>query len=284
MTTDDGVKWKDYTEAISRAGGKKDYWVSRVISSQHDTSTAFICKSGFKNDDFRPLVFKTTDNGKSWKKITNGLPDAPVNVLIEDQKNKNLLYLGNDQGVYISFNAGESWQSLQQNMPVVPVKDLKLHIEENDLVVGTYGRGAYILDVFLLQQLDDILLSKEFVLFNVEPKPVRNYSQRAFWGNYAMTGDNHLFTPNEPNGVNIYYAINSEIDKESYIEIVDGAGLSIDSLGIDKSKGMHCLVYDTRKLEPGIYRIRLNINDKVEEKSAILKPSPVWPVGHGFHN
>lgn len=282
MTEDSGLNWREFTKKIHGIGGTKTYWVSRVLASEHDENTAYVCKSGFRNDDFEPLIFKTTDNGKTWRKISAGLPKAPVNVIIEDHKNKNLLYLGNDEGVYLSFDGGENWESFRQNMPIVPVKDLKLQTEENDLVVGTYGRGAYIIDVSLIQQYKDPLLSGDFVLFNIEPKPVRNYSQRAFWGNYAMTGDNHLHTPNEPNGFVIYYALNNNSTEKPYIEFLDGAGIRIDSLGINKEKGINRIIYDTGELEPGLYRVRLKIKDQVEEKSAILKPAPIWPVGHGI--
>jgi hypothetical protein len=167
-------------------------------------------------------------------------------------------------------------------MPAVPVKDLKLQTEENDLVVGTYGRGAYVIDVSLIQQFHHTDLSKDFILFDIEPKPVRNYSQRAYWGNYELTGDNHLFTPNEPNGFIIYYALNDENIENACIEIADGAGLGIDTVEIQIEKGFHRLTYDTRKLQPGLYRVRMKVNGIIEEKSAILKPSPIWPVGYGL--
>jgi photosystem II stability/assembly factor-like uncharacterized protein len=284
MTDDGGDSWKEFTRKIDKKGGEKTYWVSRVLSSRHHANTAYICKTGFRHDDFRPMVFRTDDNGRTWQIITNGLPDAPVNVIIEDHKNKDILYLGNDEGVYISFDRGNNWQTFKQNMPTVPVKDLKSHPVENDLIVGTYGRGAYIIDVSLIQQLNFVDLTQNFLLFEIEPKPVRNYSQRANWGNYEFTGDNHLFTPNEPNGFVIYYSLNGKKIESPYIELYDGAGLIIETIEIKPEEGIHRLIYDTRELQAGIYRVRLNVNGEVIEKSAILKPSPVWPVGHGFGN
>jgi len=282
MTTDEGKDWQEFTSPIDDLGGNYEYWVSRITASQHDENMAYVCKSGFRHDDFRPLVFKTKDKGKTWEKITIGLPEAPVNVIIEDPEKKDLLYLGNDFGVYISFNGGETWISFQQNMPVVPVKDLEIQSEEKDLLAGTYGRGAYVIDISLVQQLRNISPSKKIELFEIEPKPIMNYSQRAYWGNYEMNGDNHLFTPNEPNGFHIYYMINTEFDESLYLEILDGAGIRIDSLGINQDRGMHCSIYDTRELKAGVYRVRMKAGNEILERSAILKPSPIWPVGHGL--
>jgi hypothetical protein len=282
MTTNGGADWLEFTDQINKLNGNTEYWVSRITASQYDENIAYVCKSGFRNDDFRPLVFRTKDKGNTWEPITAGLPDAPVNVIIEDPVNKDLLYLGNDAGVYISFNAGESWIPFKQNMPSVPVKDLKIQPEENDLIVGTYGRGAYVIDISLIQQLSDFPPSKKVELFKIEPKPITNYSERAYWGNYEMNGDNHLFTPNEQNGFHIFYKINDETLEASYLEVLDGAGIRIDSLGIKNDKNIQRLVYDTRKLKAGVYRIKLNTGSQTLERSAILKPSPVWPVGHGL--
>jgi hypothetical protein len=109
-----------------------------------------------------------------------------------------------------------------------------------------------------------------------------NYSERAYWGNYEMNGDNHLFTPNEPNGFHIFYITSDEIKDSSYLEILDGAGIRIDSLGIKHVPGIQRMIYDTRKFKPGVYRVRLNAGSQTLEQSAILKPPPVWPVGHGL--
>ncbi len=284
MTPNNGVDWSEFTDQIHSLNGNAEYWVSRISASQHDENIAYVCKSGFRHDDFRPLVFRTNDKGNIWEPITTGLPDSPVNVIIEDPVNRELLYLGNDTGVYISFNAGESWIPFQQNMPSVPVKDLKIQTDENDLIVGTYGRGAYVIDISLIQQLSDFSPSKKVELFKIEPKPIRNYSERAYWGNYEMNGDNHLFTPNESNGLHIFYMINDEDLKDSYLEVLDGAGIRIDSLGIKNDQNIQHLIYDTRKLKVGVYRVRMNTGPQTIERSAILKPSPVWPVGHGFSN
>ena len=117
-------------------------------------------------------------------------------------KNPNLLFIGNDLGIYFSLDGGASWQPMEGNIPVVPIKDLTIHPRENDLVAGTYGRGLYVTNINTLQQLNPEILNSSFSFFNIQTKPARNKSEAAYWGNNRLMGDNHLFTPNEPGGVN----------------------------------------------------------------------------------
>lgn len=278
-TNEHGKSWEEFTAKIATLGGNEDYWVDRVESSPHQAGKAFVVKSGFRNDDFRPLVFKTDDFGESWKKITKGLSDAPVNVIIEDPNREGLLYLGNDLGVYVSFDDGEHWESFKNNMPPAPVKDLKVQASESDLVVGTYGRGAFIADVWPLQFYHDSIAETEAFLFPVENKPQRNFSERAWWGNYEQTGDNHLFSPNETNGLALYYYLKNTPIDAAWIQICDVDSNPIDTLFIEQSPGFHLDYYNTWGVLPGIYRVKLISGEIILEQKAVVKPPPVWPVG-----
>ncbi len=284
ITRNHGKTWTEVTQNIAKVAEKTDMWVSRVLSSQHDEGTAYVCKSGFRYDDFTPLVFKTTDYGNTWKKITAGLPDAPVNVIVEDHKRSELLFLGNDKGVFVSHNGGEIWESFRLNMPVVPVKDIKIHPRENDLVVGTFGRGAYVVDISLLQQLNEEILNKEVHLFEIEPKPVRNYSEQAYWGSYHLLGDNHLYTPNEPNGIIIYYYINEKLKAKSKIklEVYDLNNNMVKELDINKKTGMHITRWETYGIKPGIYVVRMQVNKDIYEQKAVVKQAPLWQIGNKY--
>ena len=280
LTKNGGKNWEDFTDKISNLGGHPDYWVSRVVSSSHDAATAYVCKSGFRNDDFTPLIFKTTDFGQSWTKITQGISEAPVNVIIEDPKQPNLLYTGNDEGVFVSFNGGKMWQSLRNNMPVVAVKDLKVHRRENDLIVGTYGRGAYILDVSLLQQLSSEHMKENAFLYKIETKPQRNFSERAYWGNYELSGDSHAFTLNEESGMHIYYYLKNKVGEEAQLIVSDGTGNTITKLDFDKTAGFHKTIWTGRKVKPGEYIIKLKVETHVYEQKGIIKSPPIWKLGH----
>lgn len=277
FTKNAGEKWEECTNAIEKAGGKKDYWVSRVLASAFDEGTAYVCKSGFRNDDFEALIFKTTDYGKSWEKITAGISVSPVNVIIEDPADGRILYAGNDEGVFVSLDKGENWQSFRLNMPVVPVKDLKIQPREKDLIVGTYGRGAYITDVSLLPQLLKNYEVEDVFLFDVEAKPLRNFSERAYWGNYEFMGNNHLLTENEPNALSIYTYFKHECIEEALL-IISNENLS-DTIRFLPNKGLNISYFPTYKLETGKFNIKLIYKNNEVAGEAEVIDSPVWPVG-----
>lgn len=279
FTRNHGNNWTEVTDQIAALGGKKDYWVTRIIASKHDAGTAYVCKSGFRNDDFTPLVFKTTDFGESWVKITNGISQAPVNVIIEDPNNKNILYLGNDEGVFVSLNAGEQWQSFRQDMPIVSVKDLTIQEREQDLIVGTYGRGAYVTDISLLNQLSEEFQNREAILFEVESKPIKNFSDRAYWGNYELSGSNHINTPNEAGGLSIYYFLKDIPNNNAWIEVFNIKRQVSDTLNLKKVAGLQKIQWQNREASIGTYFIRLHTDTGISQQETILRPAPIWPVG-----
>ncbi len=279
LTKNHGADWTELTDVLAQTGAPADTWVSRVAASKHLESRAFVCKSGFRQDIFKPFVYKTEDFGKTWKNITNGLPDAPVSVIFEDQTNENLLFAGTDVGVFVSFDRGDNWISLKQNMPVIPVRDLLVHPREKDLVVGTYGRGAWIMDISLFSEISSDLLEKDFHLFDIKDKPQKNYSDRSEWGNQQMMGDNHLRTPNEPNGFEIYYYVKKDSEQEITIIISDFTGKEVTNRKALSSKGLHKLYIDTSRIKPDPYQINLTIGDKTITKTARVLESPTWQVG-----
>ncbi len=279
LTKDYGVTWEEFTDALFIAGAPKNMYVSRLVASAYQAGTAYLTKTGFRDDVFKPFVYKTTDFGKSWEPITTGLPDAPVSAICEDPSNPQVLYLGCDRGVFVSFNGGKSWISLKLNMPPAPVTDLTVHPREKDLVVGTYGRGLWIADVAPFSEIADSILEKPFHLFDIESKPQFNYSERSDWGNYHMTGDNHLRTQNETNGLEVYYYLkNVEERDEVYLRITDLKDKTTD-VKVPKEPGLHRQFLPTYRMKPGHYRISLLVGKNRVTKPAEVLESPVWPVG-----
>jgi len=179
VTKDDGKNWTKLNDKIT---GNPGYWVSRIAASNADPGTAYVSYTGLRNDDFRPFLFKTSDYGQTWVSISGNLPNESINVIREDVKNPNLLFVGTDFGVYVSFDGGKAWTKMKGDMPSQPVHDLKIHPRENDLIVATHGRGIYIADISFLQELTPQVLAKDAHLFGIEPKikwapnPPRNES------------------------------------------------------------------------------------------------------------
>jgi photosystem II stability/assembly factor-like uncharacterized protein len=279
LTRNYGSTWEEFTDALFTVGAPKNMYVSRIVASAYDAGTAYVSKTGFRDDAFKPFVYKTTDFGKTWEAITSGLPDAPVSAICEDPDNADLLYLGSDKGDFISFNMGKSWISYRLNMPPVPITDLVVHPKEKDLVVGSYGRGLWITDVSHLGEWKDSILNQQFYLFNIASKPQFNYSERSNWGNYHLTGDNNLYVQNETNGLEVYYYLKNVEDKDLvYLRITDQNDKNTD-IKVSKDPGLHHQYLRTERMAPGNYKVSLLVGKNRVTKPAVVTESPVWPVG-----
>jgi photosystem II stability/assembly factor-like uncharacterized protein len=141
LTTNDGANWRRIDTGLPRK------WVSRVILSAHNSATLYVSFTGFREDDTRPYVYASNDTGRSWRSIAANLPSYAVNVIKEDPLDANVLYVGTDLGVYVSRDRGAHWESLNATLPSTPVQDLTIQSRERELVIGTHGRGAWILDI-----------------------------------------------------------------------------------------------------------------------------------------
>jgi photosystem II stability/assembly factor-like uncharacterized protein len=148
--TDDGRVWvtkdggKAWTEIV--AGLPPQKWVSRLAASQYDLATVYMAQNGKRDDDVAPYLWKSVDYGKTWTDISKGIPLGPINVVREDPVNKDILYVGTDQAVYVTTDGAKSWQALGGNLPSVYVHDLIVHPRDNVIVIATHGRGMWALD------------------------------------------------------------------------------------------------------------------------------------------
>jgi photosystem II stability/assembly factor-like uncharacterized protein len=148
LTRDGGVTWTDASKGLAPAR-----WVTRVVASTFDEGTAYVTQSGYRDDDFAPYVFHTGDFGLTWQSMSAGLPDEPVNVVREDAKAKHLLYLGTDNGAFVSLDRGQGWIPLTGGLPRVAVHDLQVHPREGDLVLATHGRSVFVAEAAPLRKL-----------------------------------------------------------------------------------------------------------------------------------
>ena len=140
-TLDGGKEWTDLTTRLPVRR-----WISRLVPSMHAETTVYVTQRGREDDDFAAYVYKSTDNGRTFRSITNNIPAGPVNVIREDPRNANVLYVGTDFGVYVSTNGGDTWAVLGGNLPSVQVSDLGFQRRDNMLVISTYGRGVWVMD------------------------------------------------------------------------------------------------------------------------------------------
>lgn len=217
--TDDGLV------SITRNGGRNwenitpremPEWslISMIEPSSFDPASAYIAVDRHELNDFRPYIYKAENYGKSWKKITNGLPDNTfVRVVREDPKRKGILYAGTETGVFVSFDDGLNWQSLQLNLPVVPIHDMV--VVEDDLIAATHGRSFWILDDLTpLHQIKEEMAAEDFFLF----KPRDAYRLRGSGFPVPNTGQN------PPAGSVIYYYFKEEPKEEITLEFMDASG------------------------------------------------------------
>jgi len=220
VTRDNGKTW----QKVTPPGMPEWIQINAIDASSTDAGTAYVAATNYKLDDHKPYLYKTSDYGKSWKKITNGIPDnAFTRVIREDPNRRGLLFAGTETGVYVSFDDGGLWQPLQLNLPVVPITDLIIHKREKDLIAATQGRSFWVLDDLpMLYQLADAAKSDAYLF-----KPEDNYRLPGGGGGGGEGRGDGGIGQNPPSGAVIYYYLKSKPSGDVTLELLDGAGKSI---------------------------------------------------------
>lgn len=294
---DGGKTWKNVVDRITRiAGGvPNNTYVTRVIASAASAGRAYVTFDGHRNDDFRPYVFVTEDFGESWRAITANLPH-PANVIREHPRNQDLLFVGTEFGLWVSFNRGGSWRQMKNNLPTVPVDDIAIHPRENDLILATHGRSLWVLDdLSPLEQMTEAVAAAEFHL--VDPRPAVMWRLYAHKGN---AGNRTFIANNPPYGAIIHYYLREKAREKVRITIHDKAGGQISEVMMVRNEpGVHRVNWDLRhappftlaqtapgtgfvmagvrgpRVLPGEYLVRLNIDGKdVMSKSLLVEEDP----------
>lgn len=222
ITKDGGKTWANITPK------EMPEWslISMIETSTFDPGTAYIAVDQHELDDFGPYIYKTEDFGKSWKMITRGIPaNTFVRVVREDPRRRGLLYAGTETGVFVSFDDGSNWQSLQLNLPVVPIHDMV--VKEDDLVVATHGRAFWILDDLTpLHQINEEVAHSEVYLY----KPRDAY--RMGGGSFPVPN----MGQNPPSGSVIYYYLKEKPEQELILEFLDAQGNLIQKFSSTEKK------------------------------------------------
>lgn len=270
--------------------------VNSIEPSAFNEGTCYVAATKYKLGDFAPYLYKTTDYGQTWTKITNGINNEHfTRVVREDPKQKGLLYAGTETGMYISFNDGASWKPFQLNLPIVPITDLT--IKNNNLIVATQGRSLWILDdLSVLHQLDENTKNATSILY----KPKDTYRTKGG----SSSRPSKLAGSNHPNGVITHFYLNKLEEKDSvkliYFNKKGDTLATYSNKAKEKDKklkvkeGGNTFVWDTRgkgaeklkgmifwwasfngpKAVPGDYNVQLVVNGATQSKDFTIVPDP----------
>ena len=210
ITEDGGKNWRK----VDKLPGVGELpYVSRIIASNHEANTVYAALENRQNADFKPYLFKSTDAGRSWISINGNLPkNQPVWAIAEDHVNPNLLFVGNEFGLYFSIDGGQKWIQLKGGLPTIQVRDLNIQKRENDLVVGTFGRGIYILDDYTaLRLLKPEMLKQETLSFPVKDALMYIQSQPLGGRGKVFQGEAFYTAENPPFGATFTYYLKDEL-------------------------------------------------------------------------
>ena len=308
VTRDGGSTWQNVTPI-----GLQECLINAIEVSPHDKATAYIATTRFKFNDHTPGLYKTTDYGKTWTKINNGIPsNAFTRVVREDDTRKDLLFAGTELGVFVSWNGGKDWSPFQLNLPIAPITDLKIH--EGDLIASTSGRSFWILDdLGLVRQYKNG--DNAFTLFQPEPTILTNSFSELDKTGADVTGTNPYRGVNPASGAVIYYQLPTLGEKEHIqMEIRDAAGNLVRSFSsqadstfkqisggpkadptLSKESGLNRFVWNLRyatmvgvpdvfveynfnghKASPGKYNVQLKWKDKTASANIEILSNPLY--------
>src|SRR5882672_5572648 len=301
VSRDSGATWTNVARNVPGIGDT--YHIARVEPSHFDAGTCYLAVDGHRSDDLKPYVFVTRDYGATWTSIVGNLPAwGVVNVIREDPRNKELLYAGTEFGLFISLNGGKEWKEFMSGLPRVRVDDILVHPRDNDLIIGTHGRGIYILDdVSALQQFTTKVMDADAFLFDV-----RSGIQ---WFNDVRlsryTGGAKLYRGNNPQpGTAISYYLRSAPPGDLKITISDYTGKVIRTIVGTKDAGLNRMQWNLRGdpparpanlppgfgggggggfgglfnvgpvIEPGTYAVKLSVNGKDYTTKVVVEADP----------
>jgi photosystem II stability/assembly factor-like uncharacterized protein len=243
VSRDEGKTWKNVVGRIP--GVPANTYVTRVLASHAAVGRAYVTFDGHRNDDFKPYIFTTEDFGETWKSISNNLPH-PANVIREHPRNHDLLFVGTEFGLFISFNRGRSWTQWKNNLPTVPVDDIAIHPRENDLILGTHGRSIWVLDDLTpLEQMSETVAASNAYLFDLRPATIWRVHNHK-----GSTGHKIFIANNPPYGAIIHYYLKDYAKDKPRITILDKSGNVIRELTGVNEPDVQRLPWDLRYQSP----------------------------------
>ncbi len=292
VTQDGGANWENVTPI------NLPEWsmINSIEPSHFEEGTCYVAATRYKLGDFKPYLYKTTDFGKTWTKITNGInAEHFTRALREDPKRKGLLYAGTETGMYVSFNDGQKWERFQMNLPIVPITDLT--IKDNNLIVATQGRSVWILDdLTVLHQLDISKKNASTILY--QPKDSYRTKGSAAQKPSKTEGQNHpngvithfylkdlsekdtvSLTYTKMNGDTLASYSNHPLKEKNKLKVKKGGNTHVwdtRGKGAEKLKGMILwwANLDGAKAVPGTYKVHLKVNGNTQSEEFKILPDP----------
>ncbi|MFP2995595.1 glycosyl hydrolase [Spongiivirga sp. MCCC 1A20706] len=234
ITKNGGGSWENISSSLP-----KDLWVSRVEASSHKKERVYASLNGYRWDDFKTYVYMSDDYGKTWKNITANIPHSPVNVIKEDPENENILYVGTDNGLYVSFDKGANWEAFSKGLPNVAFHDLVIQKEAKHLIVGTHGRSIYKTDIAPIQKINATLLNSPITIFDL------NDVKHSFrWGgSWSKWLDAY-----EPS---MDFSFYTNTTQNMTVKVLSEKGVLINEIPFKADKGFNYGVYDLSFSEKG---------------------------------
>jgi photosystem II stability/assembly factor-like uncharacterized protein len=296
VSRDGGKTW---TEVSGNVRGVPDgTYVSRLIASVAGAGVAYATFDARRSGDFAPYVFRTRDFGSTWEPIMGGLPSGSATVIREHPKNPRLLFLGTEHALFVSTDAGASWVRFGAGLPTTLYRDLIIHPRDGDLIVGTHGRGIWIVDDLTpLVEWSPTIASAEAHLFTIQPATMFQ-----FWKNESYRGNTEFVGENPPFGTLISYHLGSAAPSVR-ITMANHRGETVRTLDAPASAGLHRVAWDLRHepppasktekeeeglphplssrgpfVSPGTYSVTLEAGAVRLTKDVSVKPDPVMPM------
>lgn len=307
ITRDGGESWTNVASRLKNA--PPGMWVPQIVASSHKAGAAFVVLNDYRRNNWKPYLYYTEDYGKTFRSLVSesAVPGYTMSV-VQDPKNRDLLFLGTQRGLYFSWDFGVHWQKWGDDFPTVPVADLKIHPREDDLIVGTFGRAAYILDDLaplrmLIKEKGEMLSETKLAVAPIEDAYQVQYMQ-AFGSRFAADamykGENREF------GAYIYYWNGVEEKdsvkvKKAAIRIFDEEGDQVRVLKKEYSKGLNRVVWglDAKSVKfpgrkdtendsletgglsvmPGLYKVRVELGPYRDSAMVEVKPNPRIEIG-----
>ena len=298
LTLNGGINWTDVTPNKKIKGGRVD----SIEPSSHNSAKAFVTILRYQLGDWRPYIYRTYNNGDTWDLITEGIPNNfPVRVLREDPVREGLLFAGTEFGMFISFDDGDNWKPFQQNLPVTPITDMKIH--RDDIVLSTMGRSFWIMDN--IHYLRNFEFSTDEVLYPVantiryRNRPLKSnhvsYPQPSVHIDYNIDNDKVKdviinFTNSDGEIINSFRSVDENKNIEEY-EMSTNEFTFISSNNIPKEKGVNRFSWDMRHrgswsknpnfsfrngplVKPGVYNVTLTIDGKSHSETFEILSDP----------